>query len=165
MAKNCALCFRTNNDLRKALEKISKQEKGSLSSTIENILYAYLRDGEALKQAKEERRRYPRKTVDASALISGLAPDSKDLAAGIVLNISLGGLQVSIPSSYHYEIKEDKETARISVIFTLPQSKKALSVKCVPRHLERNNGETNIGASFCDSDFMSYQVIQGYLIN
>ena len=92
MTKNVTICFRTNDGLRKTLEKISEQGRRSVSSTIENILYAYLKDGKALKQAKEERRRYPRKVSDAPALISGLSPDNKELSAGIVSNISLGGL-------------------------------------------------------------------------
>jgi hypothetical protein len=165
MTKNITICFRTSDGLRKALEKISEQERRSVSSTIENILYAYLKDGKALKQAKEERRRYPRKALDAPALISGLTPDSKDLSAGIVSNISLGGLQVSIPSNYQYELEEEKENARISIVFTVPQSKKPLSVQCVPQHVSCIGGETNIGASFCDSDFACYQTIQNYLIN
>jgi hypothetical protein len=165
MTKNVTICFRTNDGLRKALEKVSEQERRSVSSTIENILYAYLKDGKALKQAKEEKRRYPRKALDAPALISGLTSDSKDLSAGMVSNLSLGGLQVSIPSSHQYEIKEDRENARITVVFTLPQSKKPLSVQCAPQHVNNIDGETIIGASFCDSDFACYQTIQNHLIN
>jgi hypothetical protein len=165
MTKNVTICFRTNDILRKALEKISEKEGRSVSSTIEKVLYAYLEDGKALKLTKEEKRKYPRKVADAPALISGLTPESKDLNAGIVSNISLGGLQVSISSSYQYEIKENKENARISVVFTLPQSRKPLTVQCVSQHVHCIDGKTNIGASFCDSDFGCYQTIQNYLIN
>ncbi len=165
MTKNVTICFRTSDGLRKALEKVSEQERRSVSSTIENILYAYLKDGKAMKQAKEERRRYPRKVLDAPALVSGLTPDNKDLSAGIVSNLSLGGLQVSIPSNYQYEMREDRENARISVVFTLPQSKKPLSVQCVPQHVNHDDGETHVGVSFCDTDFGCYQTIQDFLIN
>ena len=165
MTKNVTICFRTNDDLRKAFKKISQQERRSISSVIENILYAHLKDGKALGQAKEEKRRYPRKALDAPALISELTPDSEDLIAGIISNMSIGGLQISIPSSYQYEIKEDTENTRISVVFTLPENKKPLTVQCVPQHVERSNDETAIGASFCDSDFASYQAIQSYLLN
>ena len=165
MTKNVTICFRTNDGLRKALEKVSEQERRSVSSTIENILYAYLKDGKSLNRAKEERRRYPRKALDAPALISGLTANSKDLSAGMVANLSLGGLLVTIPSGYQYEITEDKEDARISVVFTLPQSKKPLSVQCVPQHVNQVDSETNIGLSFCDTDFGCYQTIQNFLIN
>jgi hypothetical protein len=165
MTKNITICFRTNDDLRKALEKVSAQERRSLSSVIENVLYAYLRDGKALNRAKDEKRRFPRKPVGAPALVRGLAPDREDPIAGMILNMSIGGLQVSIPSSYQYELKGDREDARFSVLFTLPENKRPLTVHCVPHHVQPVNGETNIGASFCDSDFASYQAIQSYLLN
>jgi hypothetical protein len=165
MIKNITICFRTNDDLRKALAKISEQERRSLSSMIENILLEYLEEGKALKRTKEEKRRFPRRPLEAPALIRGLTPDSKDVSAGIVLNMSIGGLQISIPSSYQYEIRGDQESATFSVVFTLPEGRRPLTVQCAPLHATSINGETNIGASFCDSDFTSYQAIQNYLIN
>jgi hypothetical protein len=165
MTKNVTICFRTGDDLRKSLEKISAQERRSLSSLIENILVEYLDDEKQIKQIKEEKRRFPRKAVDAPALISGVVPDSEDLSAGVVSNLSISGLQISIPATLPFELKESGENARISVVFTLPETRKPLSVECIPQYVNNMNGETNIGASFCDSDFTSYQVIQNYLIN
>jgi hypothetical protein len=165
MTKNITICFRTNDDLRKALEKISEKERRSLSSMIENILLEYLEDEKALKRTNEEKRRFPRKPVEAPALIRGLTPDAKDVSAGIILNMSIGGLEISIPSNYECEIREDQENAKFSVVFTLPQSKRPLTVQCALQHARSIDGETNIGASFCDSDFTSYQAIQNYLIN
>jgi hypothetical protein len=165
MTKNITICFRTNDDLRRALAKTSKQERRSLSSMIENILIEYLEDEKAFSRTKEEKRRFPRKPLEAPALIRGLTPDGKDVSAGIVLNMSIGGLQVSIPSNYECQISEDQENAKFSVVFTLPESKRPLTVQCALQHASSINGDTNIGASFCDSDFTSYQAIQNYLIN
>jgi len=41
MSKNFTICFRTSKKLRKALEKIAADERRSISSTIENIIYKY----------------------------------------------------------------------------------------------------------------------------
>ena len=165
MTKNVTICFRTSDDLRKSLEKISVQDRRSLSSLIENILVEHLEDEKALKQIKEERRRFPRKAVGAPALISGVVPNGENLSAGVVSNLSISGLQIVVPDMLPFELKENGENARISIVFTLPQTRKPLSVECIAQYTNSMNGETNIGASFCDSDFTSYQAIQNYVIN
>ena len=161
MAKAITICFRTSEHLRNALENISVEDRRSLSSTIENILYTYIEEKKGLKLVQEENRRYPRKSVSVPALLSF----NNETSAGIVLDISLGGLQISIPSGYQLEIKEDEENSRISVVFTLPEIKKPLSVQCVPEHIVHSNGETTMGVSFADTGFVNYQTIQDYLIN
>ena len=40
--RDITICFRTSEDLRKELERISTSERRSLSSLIENILYDYM---------------------------------------------------------------------------------------------------------------------------
>jgi hypothetical protein len=165
MGKDVTICFRTTETLRRALEKISTEDRRSVSSTIENVLYQFLEKGKELKNIQGEKRRFPRKKIAAPALIREFGSDQATPLPGVVLDISLGGLQISVPDTYEVEIEEDKKNARISIVFTLPEVKKSLSMQCVPQHVVRSNGETTIGASFADTDFMSYQTLQNYLIN
>ena len=58
--RDTVICFRTSEDLRKALEKISEADRRSLSSVIENILYDYV-DRREPKEVEEEKRRFPRR--------------------------------------------------------------------------------------------------------
>jgi len=161
MAKTITICFRTSEHLRNALEKISTEERRTLSSTIENILYTHIEDKKEFKQIQEENRRYPRKSVSVPALLSF----NSETSAGIVLDISLGGLQISIPVGSQLEIKEDEDNSTFSIVFTLPEIKKPLSVQCLPKHIVHSNGETTMGVSFADTDFANYQALQNYLIN
>jgi len=165
MGKDVTICFRTTEVLRKALEKISNEERRSVSSTIENVLYQFLEKGKELRSLQGEKRRFPRKKIAAPALIRDARPDQTTPLPGIVLDISLGGLQISVPDTYQIEVKEEGENARISIVFTLPEVKKSLIMQCVPQHVARAEGEMTIGASFADTDFISYQTLQNYLIN
>jgi hypothetical protein len=165
MGKDVTICFRTSETLRKALEKISNEERRSVSSTIENVLYQFLEKGRELKNLQGEKRRFPRKKISAPALIRELGSDQKTPLPGVVLDISLGGLRVSVPDTCQVEVDEDKKNASISIVFTLPEIKKSLIMQCVPQHVIRSDGETTIGASFADTDFTSYQTLQNYLIN
>jgi len=161
MSKTITICFRTSEHLRNALEKISTDERRSLSSTIENILYTHIEERNEFKRVQEENRRYPRKSVSVPALLSF----NNETSAGIVLDISLGGLQISIPNGSQLEIKEDEQNSTFSIVFTLPEIKKPLSVQCMPEHIVRSNGETTMGVSFADTNFANYQTLQNYLIN
>ncbi len=153
--RDTVICFRTSDDLRKALEKVSELERRSLSSVIENVLYDYVKLREP-KGVDEEKRRYPRKKVSAPALVTDL---DGVVHAGMVNNVSLGGLHISVPDNFHVELRED---STISVVFTLPQSEKPLTMQCVPRYVHAN-GQINIGASLVDTDFHSYQTLQNYI--
>jgi hypothetical protein len=165
MIRTITICFRTSEDLRSALERISKEERRSVSSTIENILFKHLADRRDYQRAQEDKRRYPRKMVTVPALVREIGSDDKTLQAGIVLDLSLGGLQISLPDNYRYDVREDKETSRISIIFTLPDSKRPLTMQCVPNRVYPSDSETRIGAYFIDTDFASHQALQNYLVH
>lgn len=157
VTRDTVICFRTSEDLRKALEKISEADRRSLSSVIEHILYDYVGQREP-KGVDTEKRRYPRKKISAPALVSGL---DGSVHAGMVNDISLGGIHFSVPGGFEVDTGED---SAMSVVFTLPQSDRPLSMQCAPRHV-RANGQTGIGASFMDTDFQSYQALQNYLMD
>jgi hypothetical protein len=165
MKKNIMICFRANEDLRSSLEMISKEERRSVSSMIENILYRYLEDRKEYKRVQEDKRRFPRKSLAVPALVRALGSEDTTMQAGIVLDVSLGGLQISLPDNYQYDIREDREASRISIVFTLPDSKRPLTMQCVPKRAHPSDSETKIGASFVDTDFASYQALQNYLLH
>ena len=154
--RETVICFRTSENLRKALEKISEMDRRSLSSVVENILYDHVKQREP-KPADKEKRRFPRITISAPALVS--SPDGA-VHAGVVNNISLGGINVSVPNSFPHELPLDSS---ISVVFTLRVSEKPFTLQCSLRHV-RSNGRINIGASLVDTDFRSYRALQDYLV-
>jgi len=157
VTRDTVICFRTSDNLRKALEKFSEADRRSLSSTIENILYAYVEQREPRGVVDGEKRRYPRKRISAPALVTG--PDGT-VHAGMVKDISLGGIYVSLPKEFQVELRDD---LRLGVVFTLPESTKVLSIECLPRHVA-TDGQTSIGASFVDTDFQSYRALQDNLM-
>ena len=154
--RDTVICFRTSDELRKALEKVSFADRRSLSSVIENILYDYVERKQPVRVG-EEKRRYPRKRVSAPALVTSI---DGTVHAGMVNDLSLGGINFSVPNNFQQEEGDD---SKISLVFTLPQSEKPLSMQCAARHV-RTNGQMNIGASLVDTDFQSYRTLQNYLI-
>ena len=165
MGKSLIICFRTDEKLRDAIEEIAKEERQSVSSTIKNILHKHLEERKDYKPAKQENRRYPRKMLTAPALIRQLGSEKTLQQVGIVIDISLDGLQISIPDHYEFDIREDKEVSRICIVFTLPDYKKPITMQCLPKRVYPAGSETRIGASIVDTDFATYQAIQNYLLH
>ncbi len=132
---------------------------------IESILYQFLEQTKGAKHTDTEKRRYQRKKVAVPALIRQVGTEDESLLAGVILDISLGGLQIAVPDTFELGIRKDKEDPRISVVLTLPDGSKALTVECVPKHATPSNGETAVGASFSNADFDNYQMLQDYLMN
>jgi hypothetical protein len=165
MSKSIMICFRTSEELRDAINVIAKEERRSVSATIEKILYKHLEERKVYKPVLQENRRYPRKMITAPALIRELGSENTSTQVGIVVDISLDGLQISIPDTYQYDIQEDKETSRISIVFALPDYKRPITMQCVPKRMYPSGSDTRIGASLVDADFASYQALQNYLVH
>jgi hypothetical protein len=165
MSKNVMICFRTSEELRDAIEIIAKEERRSVSATIEKILYKHLQERKNYKPVQQESRRYPRKIITAPALITEIGSDKTTTQVGIVMDISLDGLQISVPDNFPYENREDREIFRFSIVFTLPDYKRPITMQCVPKRMSPCDSETRIGASLVDGDFASYQALQNYMIN
>lgn len=160
MRKNVTICFRTNENLRKTLEKVAKTDKLSLSTVIESFIARSLEERKEQKAIEKEKRRYARKQVAAPAFISASGSETKDYKTGVIIDISLGGLRISVPKDHAF----DERTSDFDTLFALPNERRPVNVKCKPQSVFHANGDTQIGASFVDADFNSYQTIRDYLV-
>ena len=159
MKKDVTICFRTSDDLRASLEKVADGERRSLSSIIETVLFNYLKDKSGLKNLKSERRNYPRKEVSLPAFVYKRDSKESTLQTGIIFDLSLGGLRVSIPEDYDAE-----QDGQFDTIFTIPTEKTPIKMKCtIKRILDGTENTKEIGADFVDGDFPGYQKLHKYL--
>ncbi len=155
--KDAVICLRISKHLRSALERMSQDDRRSLSSTVQNILYAHIEE-RGLGDLAEEKRHYLRKKISAPALLSG--PDGT-VYAGLVRNISLGGIGVAAPPNFPCE---QAENFRMSVVFTLPKSDTPLAVQCIPKHV-REGPQVYVGASFVDDGCQTFEAIRRHFVN
>lgn len=159
MKKDVTICFRTNEELKQTLEKIAEVERRSLSSIIENMLHSQVKDKVELKGSKKERRRYARKEVSLPAFVYKRDAKESTLQTGIVIDVSLGGLKISIPHDY-----EAVSEGEFDTIFTIPNEKTPVKMRCtIKRVAEGEESTKELGADFVDGDFQSYQKLHKYL--
>ena len=164
MKKDSLICFRLSRDLRDAVIKVAKERRQSLSSTMEIALINYLNEREAMKDIENDRRQYPRKPLSIPAFINHYSSENSQLNEASVLDISLGGIKISIPGNMKYEISFDPQKSKFQIIFTLPNEKRPLLLACEPRNVVDLPENVFIGASIIDADFDIYKSLQAYLM-
>ncbi|MGD0232768.1 MAG: PilZ domain-containing protein [Syntrophorhabdales bacterium] len=162
MKKEVTICFRTSEELRAALDVVAHEDHRSLSSAIELILTDYLSKNSEFPQ-HQERRRYVRKQVSIPARIKAADSEGK-VHEAVILDISLSGLRISLPKESMTEIYDEVENPQFETSFVLPQEGKSVRIVCRTKRVVPVNGDIQIGASFVDTEFVSYQELQQYLM-
>jgi hypothetical protein len=164
MKKEITICFRTNEELRGALEVVAREDRRSLSSAIELILTDYLKkNGDFLNRDQKEKRRYHRKRTTIPAYVKTDDADTSRHGA-VVLDMSLGGLCLSVPKECATQIHGTGKDSQFETSFVLPDTKKSVRVVCRPERVVPSNGDVYVGASFVDVEFSNYQHLQQYLM-
>ncbi len=165
MKKNLTICFRTSSEIRNYLESIAGQHRLSLSHVIESIISQHRQqNGQAAKSADPDRRKYQRKQVMLPAFIGRNPSQVQEFEIGSVLDISLGGIRFAVPGKTALKIQPAEEPAEYSVIFTLPDQRQPVTVRCRLQSILDVAEEVQVGAAFVDAEFHSYQNLQKYLI-
>ena len=157
MRKEITICFRTTEELRTALEAFARQGHRSLSSAVELILTDYVKKNDGSPDHRE-RRRYPRK----HAAIPAYVRTGGSEYGAVIIDLSLGGIRVSVPAECVSRIYEGPDKSRFETSFSLPGG--TVTVLCEPGRVAPANGNADVGAALIDADFTNYQRIQQYLM-
>jgi hypothetical protein len=161
--RNVMICFRTTEDLRNAMGRYAAEDRRTLSSMIESVISEHL-EKHGYKTIAQEKRRRLRKPVNIPAFVSEAGSETKLRQSGVIVDISLNGLRISIPKQAVDKINFDNSATTLDVTFALPEAAQPLNIRCKPIRLVDDRESVHIGAAFVDSDFKSYQILQQYLI-
>jgi len=166
MKKDITICFRTNSNIRNYLKSIAGYQRLSLSHVIESVIYQHQEQSAIqVKPVDPDRRQYQRNQVMLPAFIGKNPSQVQEYETGSVLDISLGGIRFSARGKTDSKIQPGEESTEFSVIFTLPDQRQPVTVRCLPHSVLDTPEEFQFGASFVDVDFHSYQNLQKYLLN
>jgi hypothetical protein len=162
MRKDSLICFRLSKNLHESLAKVARDERRSLSSTIEIILTNYLKEKKVFKSIKREKRQYPRKALSIPAVIN--QQEHGQIRMGAITEISLGGVKILIPKDFKHRILIDSQGSRFEIFFNLPADNKPIKLFCESNRVVDAEDSIHVGAFFVDADFKSYKALQTYLM-
>jgi hypothetical protein len=162
MTKDGHISFRASKDLHESLARVAKEDRRSLSSTIEMALTNYLKERKAFRGVEKEKRQYPRKTLTLPAVINQQEPGQTEI--GAITEISLGGVKVLIPKDFKHQILIDSQGSKFEIVFILPTENKPIRLSCESKRVVDAEDSIHVGAIFVDADFNSYKTLQTYLM-
>ena len=162
MTKDGHISFRASKDLHESLARVAKEDRRSLSSTIEMALTNYLKERKAFQGVEKEKRQYPRKALSVPAVINQKEPGQ--MGIGAITEISLGGVRLLIPKDFKHEILIDSQGSRFEIVFNLPAENKPIRLSCESNRVVDAEDSIHVGAFFVDADFKSYKALQTYLM-
>ena len=162
MRKVGHISFRASKDLHEPLARVAREDRRSLSSTIEIALANYLKERKAFQGIAKEKRQYPRKVLSVSAAINQQGSGQTGIWA--ITDISLGGVRLLIPKDFKHQILLDSRGTRFEIVFNLPAENKPIRLYCESNRVVDGEDGIQVGACFVDADFKSYKVLQAYLM-
>ena len=162
MKKDSLICFRASKDLHQSLAQVAKEDRRSLSSTIEIALTNYLKERKAFQGVDKEKRQYPRRALSVPAVIN--QQESGQTGIGAITEISFGGVRVLIPKDFKHQIPLDSQGSRFEIVFNLPAENKPIRLSCESTRVVDAEDSIQIGAFFVDADFRSHRALKTYLM-
>lgn len=164
MQKDTTICFQTSSETKACLEKIAAKEDRSVSSLVESIIHNYLKNDKPVEGTCQNRRRFERKKITIPAYIGYTRWQRDDFEESTILDISLGGIKMSIPKGAKVDVHNVRDSEEISIIFRIPSCYWPISVKITPQAVFESTDNIQIGASIINPDFQAYTALQKYLM-
>ena len=163
MKKDKSICFRVSGEVHDGLIRISREERRSLSSTIEIILSDYLHKRKSsVVESRQEKRQYPRESLSVPAVI--IQADTEQECIVDITELSMGGLKISLAKEMEDRVRMAGQDAKFEVVFNLPSSNKPIRLACEPKRIVNNENSVHIGAAFIDTDNNNSKALRSYLM-
>lgn len=162
--KNVMICFRTNLELKKGIEKYALDNHRSLSSTMEFILLEHLRNQSKPLMFEQEQRRFQRKPVKLPAFVNVLNSELNSYQPAVVMDLSLTGLKISVPKDIWWMNNPDNQAKAFDVMFVLPDETRTINIQCKHRWFIETQEDVLVGAMIEHADFKDCQSLQKYLL-
>lgn len=118
---------------------------------------------ESHKTPAPDLRRLERKMVNIPALILEAQPQIRELSTGTLLDFSSRGIRFSVPKEARLGINTVSHINEFSVIFTVPDTRQLIIVKCRPNRISDSEREVHVDAVPVVTDVLNHVNWQQYL--
>jgi hypothetical protein len=161
MEKDTTICFQTTVQVLSAIEKIAEKENKSVSAVVESIVCQHLKVHP--EGIYDDRRRLERRQVHFPAFVGDPRWQRRDFVAGAVLDLSFGGIRISIPRGTRVKFDPFGDETQFSVIFSVPDSLWPIHVRCAPKWVADMDDTVQMGAKLMNPDLNAYKVLREHL--
>jgi acyl-CoA thioesterase FadM len=113
---------------------------------------------------ENEKRHHQRKTVHIPMLINKMNKAWKSYHPGIIQDISLTGLRLSISKNSGYTFNIEDGGTTLDIVIALPDEAAPIKIKCRSYRFMDNDDVIDVGAAFVDLNSASRQLLEKHLM-
>ena len=138
-------------------------KKEELCPYLEQISNCHLFSRKAFNGVTKEKRQYPRTITSIPAFVNNGGSGKAKLHIGSIIDISLGGLRISIPRGMKYGRLTDHRETEFEIITNLPDADEPIHLKCKSQRVVYFKDDIHVGTSIIGADIRSYEAFKNYL--
>ena len=149
-------------DYYEPLHELARDNHLNVNTLANEIIGLYLEKKHPAWRKPEKRRRFERKKAIIPAMIYEKdAPGSEGQYYPVaILDISQGGVRLSLPSEVATTIKQ---SSCIEIIFSVNEDSAPLVFRCTSTRVENRASQIQVGAMFTDTDPDSRKTLKEFL--
>ena len=172
MKKDVVYSIRMSILVRESLKRAALQERRTVASLLDKIILDYLEDERYLqlpetladRRGFQDRRRFKRKKIALSAILTIRVGGKTETFACVVIDISMRGVLISFLKSSKIKIGTAEDLPHFKLSFHLPQIEDKLNFQCDTVRIIEKDGEIQIGAIIREPDEKTLKELKFHLI-
>jgi len=172
MKKDVVYSIRMSILVRESLKRAAQKERRTVASLLDKIILDYLEDEQYLqlpetladRRGFQDRRRFKRKKIALSAILTIRVGGKTETFACVVIDIALGGVLLSVPKSPKIEIGTAGDLPHFKLTFHLPQIEDKLNFQCDTVRIIEKDREIQIGGIIREPDEETLKQLKFHLI-
>jgi PilZ domain len=150
---NCSQCVLKKEEICPYLEQIANCH-----------LFSEQKGRNVFNGFTKEKRQYPRMITSIPAFVRNGGSGEAKSHIGSIIDMSLGGLRISIPRGRKYGRLTDPQTTEFEIVTVLPDKDEPIYLKCKSRRVAYFKDDIHVGTSIIDADIRSYEAFKNYLM-
>lgn len=162
--KSKEICFRVNPEKYEQLQALADVEGVSLPELVRNMATAFI-EHRVRELGQSEKREFTRNQTNLPVVMQlRLDPGESFYRTGTILDISMGGVRMSLPSQEHLDVSVFNRCQSIEILFRLPGEEYTVTFRCKPSRINAQDQDIELGAMFTEGDMRSQQVLHKYVM-
>jgi hypothetical protein len=162
--KSKEICFRVHPEMHEKLQAMADVEGVSLPDLMKDVATSFI-EHRIRKLAQSEKREFTRNQTNLPVVMQlRLDPGESFYRTGTILDISMGGVRISLPTHEHLDAGIFDRCQSIEILFRLPEEDFTVTFRCKPSRITAQNDDIELGAMFTEADLRSQQVLHKYVM-
>jgi hypothetical protein len=157
--------FTISKKMREVLGRLAEAKGISFEDVLQDAVEDYIYGNAIKSHWGDDQRRFNRNRTNIPVVVQiGHGEGEALYSTGTIIDISMGGVRISIPSDERpaREVLDSKPDMQVR--FRVPGEQSSLKFSCKPARINEQDDDLQVGVTFSDADFGSLQLLHRYVM-